>query len=77
MWEFIGTHDEYERIYYPGGLSISPGIFEHVANPGSVGSIKISNTTGKSMAVRVALRPWLQSRSGEVSPNRGRMLGLR
>lgn len=53
-----------------GGLSISPGIFEHVASRGSVGSIKISNTTGTSMAVSVVLRPWLQGRSGEVSPNR-------
>jgi hypothetical protein len=53
-----------------GGLSISPGIFEHVASRGSVGSIKISNTTSTSMAVSVVLRPWLQGRSGEVSPNR-------
>jgi hypothetical protein len=53
-----------------GGLSVSPGIFEHVANRGSVGSIKISNTTGTSMAVSVVLRPWLQGSSGEVSPNR-------
>jgi hypothetical protein len=53
-----------------GGLSISPGIFEHVASHGSVGSIEISNTTHTSIAVSVALRPWLQARSGEVSPNR-------
>ncbi len=53
-----------------GGLSVSPGIFEHVANRGSVGSIEISNTTRTSMTVSVALRPWLQGRSGEVSPNR-------
>jgi hypothetical protein len=53
-----------------GGLSISPGIFEHLASRGSVGSITISNTTSTSMAVSVALRPWLQGRSGEVSPNR-------
>jgi hypothetical protein len=53
-----------------GGLSVSPGIFEHVASRGSAGSIKISNTTGTSMAVSVVLRPWLQGRSGEVSPNR-------
>jgi len=58
-----------------GGLSVSPGIFEHTASPGNVGSLKISNTTGKSMAVRVTLRPWVQSPSGEVSPNRGRTLG--
>jgi len=58
-----------------GGLSVSPGIFEHTANSGNVGSLEISNTTGKSMAVKVVLRPWVQSPSGEVSPNRGRTLG--
>jgi hypothetical protein len=58
-----------------GGMSISPGIVEHVANRGGVGSIKISNTAGTSMAVRVTLRPWLQARSGEVSPNRAATLG--
>ncbi len=58
-----------------GGMSISPGIVEHVASRGSVGSIKISNTTGTSMAVKVTLRPWLQARSGEVSPNRSATLG--
>jgi hypothetical protein len=58
-----------------GGLSVSPGIFERTASPGSVGSLKISNTTGASMAVKVALRPWVQSPSGEVSPNRGKTLG--
>jgi hypothetical protein len=57
-----------------GGLSISPGIFEHVAKRGSVGAIKISNTTATPMTVKVALRPWLQARSGEVSPNRRRTL---
>jgi hypothetical protein len=57
-----------------GGLSVTPGILEHVANHGSVGSLKISNTTGAPMTVKVALRPWLQARSGEVSPNRRRTL---
>jgi hypothetical protein len=57
-----------------GGVSISPGIFEHVASRGSVGSINISNTTSTSMVVRVALRPWLQGLSGEVSPNRAATL---
>lgn len=58
-----------------GSLSVSPGIFERVANPGNAGSITISNTTSKSMAVTVAPRPWLQSRGGEVSPNRRTTLG--
>lgn len=58
-----------------GGLSVSPGILEHTANPGGVGAVTISNTTGASMAVKLALRPWVQSRGGEVSPNRSRTLG--
>ncbi len=58
-----------------GGMSISPGIVEHLASRGSVGTIKISNTTGTSMAVKVTLRPWLQARGGEVSPNRSATLG--
>jgi hypothetical protein len=55
---------------HPGGVSISPGIFEHLATRGSLGVVQVSNTTRGSMSVRVALRPWLQARSGEVSPNR-------
>ncbi|MFI4878601.1 MAG: hypothetical protein ACHP9U_07180, partial [Steroidobacterales bacterium] len=45
-----------------GNLSISPAIIEHTANPGGVGTIRISNTTGTPIAVRLAVRPWLQSR---------------
>jgi hypothetical protein len=52
------------------GLSVAPGIFEHTANRGSVGSLKISNTTSVPMTVKVVLRPWAQAPSGEVSPNR-------
>jgi hypothetical protein len=59
-----------------GGLSIFPGILEHTANPGSVGSVKITNTTAKPMKVRLAVRPWAQSRNGSVSPNRRRTLSL-
>jgi hypothetical protein len=53
-----------------GGLSVSPGVFERIARRGRVGSIEISNTTATPMKVTVALRPWLQARSGQVSPNR-------
>lgn len=58
-----------------GGLSISPGIFEHVATRGDLGSVQISNTTGGSMSVQIALRPWLQALNGEVAPNRHATLG--
>lgn len=58
-----------------GGLSVNPGIFEQVARPGSVGPLKISNTTAHPMKVRFAVRPWIQGRSGTVTPNRRRVLG--
>lgn len=58
-----------------GGLSISPGIFKHAARPGGLGSVKISNTTRAPMTIRLAVRPWVQSRGGAVSPNRRRTLG--
>jgi hypothetical protein len=60
---------------YSGGVSISPGIFEHLATRGKLGVVQVSNTTHGSMSVRIALRPWLQARSGEVSPNRHASLG--
>ncbi len=58
-----------------GGLSVTPGILEHVAQPGGGGSLKVSNTTSRPMKVSLAVRPWLQSRSGSVAPNRRRVLG--
>ena len=57
-----------------GGLSVSPGILEHVASVGGVGALTVTNTTSAAMAVKLALRPWVQSRGGEVSPNRRRVL---
>jgi len=58
-----------------GGLAVTPGILEHVARPGAVGGLKISNTTGGPMTVRLAVRPWAQARSGAVTPNPRRTLG--
>ena len=58
-----------------GGLSITPGIFEAPARPGGLGAAKVSNTTAKPMRVRVIARPWIQSRSGSVSPDRRHTLG--
>jgi hypothetical protein len=58
-----------------GSVSVSPGIFEHVAARGVAGTIEVSNTTTVTMTVTVTLRPWLQARSGEVSPNRRASLG--
>jgi hypothetical protein len=58
-----------------GGLSVTPGILEHVAQPGDVGTLKIANTTSRPMKVSFAVRPWVQARSGTVAPNRRRVLG--
>jgi hypothetical protein len=58
-----------------GGLSVDPGILEHVASPGALGPLKISNTTSRPMKVHVAMRPWLQARSGSVTPNPRKLLG--
>ena len=58
-----------------GGLSVTPGILEHVANPGDVGTLKVANTTSGAMTVKLAVRPWVQARNGAVAPNRRRTLG--
>ncbi len=57
-----------------GGLSISPAIVEHLARPGTVGSIEVKNSTSTPLAITVAARPWRQARSGAVAPNRRRTL---
>ena len=58
-----------------GGLSVTPGILEHVARPGGIGTVTVANTTGGTMTVRLAVRPWVQARSGAVAPNRRGTLG--
>lgn len=58
-----------------GGLSVDPGIFEHLAAPGSLGPLKVSNTTSRPMKVRLAVHPWAQARNGSVAPDRRRVLG--
>jgi len=58
-----------------GGLSVDPGILEAAAQPGSLGALKVSNTTSRPMKVRLAMRPWRQSRSGSVTPNPRKVLG--
>jgi hypothetical protein len=58
-----------------GGLSITPGILEATARPGGLGAVKIANTTRHAMRIKLAVRPWVQSRSGSVTPNRRKVLG--
>lgn len=57
-----------------GGLSISPALVEHLAQPGAVGSIEVKNTTSVPLAIKVAARPWRQARSGAVAPDRRKTL---
>jgi hypothetical protein len=58
-----------------GGLSVTPGILEHAADPGPLGPLKVANTTSRPMKVSLAVRPWRQARSGSVSPDRRKLLG--
>jgi len=57
-----------------GGLSISPEIVEHPAQPGVVGAVHIANTTAGPLAVSVTPRPWLQSPGGAIAPNPAKTL---
>jgi hypothetical protein len=57
-----------------GGLSMSPAIIQHIAKPGPVGSVVVTNTSGGPLKVTVTPRPWKQSRSGAVTPARGKTL---
>jgi hypothetical protein len=58
-----------------GGLSVSPGIFKHVAAAGRLGAVEVSNTSSKPLQVTLTPRPWLQSPGGSVSANRRGTLG--
>jgi hypothetical protein len=60
-----------------GGLSVSPPIVEKVAAPGPVGSVKVNNTTSGPLKIAVAVRPWVQARSGAVRPDRKKSLSSR
>jgi hypothetical protein len=54
----------------PGGLSVTPAVLEHEADPGPVGSVTLANTTSQSLKITVTPRPWAQTTSGTVSANR-------
>lgn len=58
-----------------GSLSLTPAIVEHVARTGDVGAVTVANATGKAVTVTVTPRPWTQSRTGAVAPDRRRRLG--
>jgi hypothetical protein len=57
-----------------GGLSISPSLIERTATPGSIGSLRVTNDSGKAMNVSVTARPWVQARTGVSKPDERRKL---
>jgi hypothetical protein len=57
-----------------GGLSVTPAVIERTAVRGDTASIMVVNSTGKTLKITVTPRPWTQSRSGAVAPNRTRTL---
>jgi hypothetical protein len=58
-----------------GGLALTPAVVEHAAKPGAVGTITVDNSSATALKVTVTPRPWIQSRSGAVSPDRRKTLG--
>lgn len=58
-----------------GGLSVSPFGVERTAAVGAKDAITIANRSQETLTVAVKARPWTQSSSGAVSPNRRATLG--
>jgi hypothetical protein len=57
-----------------GGLSITPAVIERTAVRGDSASIMVVNSTSRPLKITVTPRPWTQSRSGAVAPDRRRTL---
>jgi hypothetical protein len=53
-----------------GGLSVMPAIIEHGPQAGALTTLTVANRSATPLAVTVTPRPWTQSTSGKVSPNR-------
>ena len=58
-----------------GGLSVSPFGVERTAAIGAKDEITVANRSKETLTVAVKARPWTQSSSGAVSPNRRSTLG--
>ena len=58
-----------------GGLSVSPFGVERGATIGAKDEITVANRSKETLTVAVKARPWTQSSSGAVSPNRRSTLG--
>ena len=55
-----------------GGLSVSPAVIEHNAQPGALATMTVANRSAAPLAITVTPRPWVQDAAGKVSPNRKR-----
>jgi hypothetical protein len=53
-----------------GGLAIENGVIERKAAAGAANTVKVSNRSKQAMTIAVTARPWVQSSTGVVSPNR-------
>src|SRR3954454_842740 len=53
-----------------GGLSVMPAVIEHGPPAGALAPLTVANRSAAPLAVTVTPRPWTQSASGKVSPNR-------
>jgi hypothetical protein len=58
-----------------GGLSVSPFGVDRTATIGAKDEITVANRSKQTLTVAVKARPWTQSSSGAVSPNRRSTLG--
>jgi hypothetical protein len=57
-----------------GGLSVTPAVIERTAVRGDSAPITVVNSTSRPLKITVTPRPWTQSRSGAVAPDRRRTL---
>jgi hypothetical protein len=57
-----------------GALAVTPAVIERTAVRGDAAPIMVVNSTGKALKITVTPRPWTQSRSGAVAPNRHKTL---
>ena len=53
-----------------GGLSISPVAVDRPTQVGAANAMTVANHTNAALDITVKARPWVQSSSGAVSPNR-------
>jgi hypothetical protein len=57
-----------------GGLKVVPALIDKPAAAGEIAPMTVTNNSAKSVDVKIAARPWVQSSSGAVSVNRRKTL---